>query len=80
MGTVFNAEYAAEFQIIHPFLDANGRTGHALTNFMLHKAGLPLVEVPMEYFREYVAVMTEAIDHKNYVPLMEFFKKFSMAT
>jgi len=30
------AKLAAEFQLIHPFQDGNGRVGHLITNFMLN--------------------------------------------
>lgn len=53
------------FIAIHPFADANGRTGRMILNFMLLKAGLPLPSRPIlsiwnsnqEIFSNYLSVI-----------------------
>jgi Fic family protein len=62
----------ARFVEIHPFEDGNGRTGRALMNWVLMKAGYPKLFVPVKARQRYY----EAIDmhntkrHKDYCTLM----------
>lgn len=70
------ARYAAEFQLIHPFQDGNGRVGHLFTNFMLKRLNLPMFTVPMEHFKEYQNAMDIAIGNEDYTDLINVMKKF----
>jgi len=62
----------AKFVEIHPFEDGNGRTGRALMNWVLMKAGYPKLFVPVKNRQQYY----EAIDlhnagkHKEYCNMM----------
>lgn len=51
----------AQFVEIHPFEDGNGRTGRALMNWILMRAGYPKVFVPVKLRQKYY----EAIDLHN---------------
>lgn len=51
----------AKFVEIHPFEDGNGRTGRALMNWVLMKAGYPKLFVPVKHRQQYY----EAIDLHN---------------
>lgn len=62
----------AQFVEIHPFEDGNGRTGRALMNWVLMKAGYPKLFIPVKNRQQYY----EAIDlhnekkHKEYCDKM----------
>ncbi len=51
----------AKFVEIHPFEDGNGRTGRALMNWVLMKAGYPKLYIPVSKRQEYY----KAIDFYN---------------
>lgn len=51
----------AKFVEIHPFEDGNGRTGRALMNWVLMKAGYPKLYIPVNKRQKYY----EAIDFHN---------------
>lgn len=42
------AYFHVGFEIIHPFVDGNGRVGRLLMNFILHKNGFPMINIPLE--------------------------------
>ena len=58
----------AKFVEIHPFEDGNGRTGRALMNWVLMKAGYPKMYVPVAQRQKYY----EAIDMHNVKKYKEY--------
>lgn len=45
------------FELIHPFVDGNGRVGRLLMNFILRKHGYPMLNLPNVRKREYYAAL-----------------------
>jgi Fic family protein len=43
---ILAAQFHVVFEMIHPFIDGNGRVGRLLLNFMLHKNGFPMINIP----------------------------------
>ena len=50
---VVAAYFHIGFEIVHPFVDGNGRVGRLLMNFILHKNGYPMINIPLERRFEY---------------------------
>ena len=48
------------FESIHPFADGNGRTGRLLINFILHKAGFPMINIPIKRRLDYYEALETA--------------------
>lgn len=71
------ARLAAEFQLIHPFQDGNGRVGHILTNFMLRRVGLPICVVPMEVNNRYIKAMDKAVGDESFSDLVTIFEEYA---
>ena len=61
----------AQFVEVHPFEDGNGRTGRALMNWVLMRAGYPKVFVPVKLRPKYY----EAIDCHNEKKIKEYCEK-----
>ena len=63
---VVAAKWHGYYEYLHPFRDGNGRTGRLLSNFILLRAGHPLLIVCLEDRAEYInalkLIRTEATD------------------
>lgn len=75
---ILAARFHGFYEYLHPFRDGNGRTGHLVSNYILLRMGHPLLIIPSENRKEYIAALrmirTEATDEH----LIRFF--FKMAT
>ena len=52
---VVAAKWHGYFEYLHPFRDGNGRTGRLLSNFILLRAGHPLLIIKLEDSAEYIS-------------------------
>ena len=72
---VVAAKWHGYFEYLHPFRDGNGRTGRLLSNFILLRAGHPLLIIKLEDRAEYISALnlirTEGTDEH----LIAFFLK-----
>lgn len=54
---VATAYFHTAFELIHPFVDGNGRVGRLLMNFILRKNGYPMINLPNRRKRDYYAAL-----------------------
>lgn len=59
------------FEIVHPFIDGNGRVGRLLLNLILHRNGYPMVNIPNSGKYEYYDALQEAQDNGNLRPFID---------
>ena len=75
---ILAARFHGFYEYLHPLRDGNGRTGRLVSNYILLRMGHPLLIIPSENRKEYIAALrmirTEATDEH----LIRFF--FKMAT
>ena len=73
------AKWHGYFEYLHPFRDGNGRTGRLLSNFILQRAGHPLLIIELKDRTEYISALkmirTEGTDEH----LAAFFFKAATA-
>lgn len=70
------AKVHAEFILIHPFRDGNGRLGRLLSTLMAVQAGIPPLTfkiIERTKRRQYIAAVQASLD-KNYEPMKEIFR------
>lgn len=61
-----------EFEKIHPFVDGNGRVGRLLMNFILHKNGFPMINIPKKLRFRYYSSLQEAHHKGNLRPFVRY--------
>lgn len=60
------------FETVHPFVDGNGRVGRLLMNFILHRSGYPMVNIPNARKGEYYEALHEAQVNGRLRPMVLF--------
>jgi Fic family protein len=68
---VLAAYFHVGFEIIHPFVDGNGRVGRLLMNFILHKNGYPMINIPVKRRFEYYDCLQAAQVDGDLRPFIE---------
>jgi len=79
---IFPVELAAlvhlKFVTIHPFSDGNGRISRVMMNFVLHKQGFPMLDIPYEKRAGYYNALERSQVKKNDLIFLQwFFKKYA---
>lgn len=69
------ARFHKYFIYLHPFPDGNGRLGRLFSNFILAKAGEPLVIILAEQRNEYIEALKLSHKHNNPDLISSFFFK-----
>jgi Fic family protein len=63
-----------EFEMIHPFLDGNGRVGRELLNYLLTKEGYPRFLIRIENREEYLSALRFG-NKQNYEKMVQTFSR-----
>lgn len=67
------ALFHLEFESIHPFVNANGRTGRLISNFLLMRAGYEPVNIQAESRARYIAAIRAFQNEDDPYPFVAFF-------
>ncbi len=69
------AKWHGYFEYLHPFRDGNGRTGRLLSNFILLRAGHPLLTILLADRADYIAALRQIRSEGTDEHLVAFFFK-----
>ena len=72
-AVMVSALFHLEFESIHPFVNANGRTGRLMSNFLLMKAGYEPVNIQAESRARYIAAIRAFQNEDDPYPFVAFF-------
>lgn len=67
---ILAAYFHSAFEMIHPFVDGNGRTGRLLINFILGKNGFPMINIPNNVKYKYYSALEESHLKANLRPFV----------
>lgn len=70
---VLAARFHGFFEYLHPFRDGNGRTGRLLSNWILLRAGHPLLIIEREDRERYIAALRQIREEGTDEYLVKFF-------
>lgn len=62
-----------KFVTVHPFADGNGRVSRLLMNVVLHRAGLPLFNIPYEGRTAYYRALERSQTRNDDLPFLRWF-------
>jgi len=68
---ILAAYFHTAFEQIHPFVDGNGRVGRLLMNFILHKNGYPMINIPNKIKQRYYSALEKAHLEEDLRPFIE---------
>jgi len=66
------AYFHSAFEMIHPFVDGNGRVGRLLMNFILRRNGYPMINILNSKKSEYYKALQAAQEQGRLRPFIEF--------
>ena len=69
------AKWHGYYEYLHPFRDGNGRTGRLLSNFILLRAGHPLLIIELKDRSEYISALKQIRTEGSDEYLIAFFIK-----
>ena len=69
------AKFHGYYEYLHPFRDGNGRTGRLLSNFILLRAGHPLLIIKLEDRSAYISALKQIRTDGTDEPLVAFFSQ-----
>ena len=69
------AKWHGYYEYLHPFRDGNGRTGRLLSNFILLRAGHPLLIIELKDRSEYISALKQIRTEGSDEYLIAFFFK-----
>lgn len=72
---VVAAKWHGYFEYLHPFRDGNGKTGRLLSNFILIRAGHPLLIIELKDRPEYISALKQIRTEGSDEYLIAFFFK-----
>ena len=70
---ILSARFHGFYEYLHPFRDGNGRIGRLFSNFILHKAGHPIVIITNEMKDEYINALRHIRTERTDEHLISFF-------
>jgi len=76
---ILTSYFHSAFELIHPFIDGNGRTGRLVMNFMLHKFNYPMINIPTKEKLDYYGAL-ETARKGNLRKLVKLIVKTLMST
>jgi len=77
---ILAAYFHTAFEQIHPFVDGNGRVGRLMMNFILHKNGYPMINIPNKIKQRYYSALEKAHlegDLRQFIELLIYVLKNS---
>ena len=75
---ILAARFHGFYEYLHPFRDGNGRIGRLFSNFILHKAGHPIVIINQESKSEYINALRQIRTERTDEHLISFFFQSSI--